>query len=160
MKGRSEVPSGRGETWVILQLLLLGALILAPMLAPEQWAAPLSAMAPWLGLVIGALGLLMVGLAAIYLGRNLTIFPKPKADGFMSDRGIYRLVRHPMYCGVILSAFGWSLWQTNLVALLISALLVIFFDRKAAQEERWLQAQYPEYADYRRRVKKLIPFIY
>ncbi|MFN7210957.1 MAG: isoprenylcysteine carboxylmethyltransferase family protein, partial [Aggregatilineales bacterium] len=59
-----------------------------------------------------------------------------------------------------LVAFGWSLWQTSLVALALSLALCLFFDRKAAQEERWLQAQYPEYAEYRRRVKKLIPFLY
>ncbi len=152
--------SGRGEFWVILQLALLTALVFAPSLAAETWSAPLAEAARLLGALIGALGGLIVGLAALYLGRNLTIFPKPKPDGFLTARGIYRIVRHPMYCGVILVAFGWSLWQTSLAALALSLALCLFFDRKAAQEERWLQAQYPEYAEYRRRVKKLIPFLY
>lgn len=159
MPNHSEI-SGRGEFWVVLQLILLTALVFAPILAPEVWSEAVADLARAFGLLSGALGLLIVGVAALYLGRNLTIFPKPKPDGFMTARGIYRVVRHPMYCGVILCAFGWSLWQTSLVALALSLALCIFFDRKAAQEERWLQAQYPEYADYRRRVKKLIPFIY
>jgi protein-S-isoprenylcysteine O-methyltransferase Ste14 len=157
MKRQTE---SRGERWVAMQLVLFSALLFAPFIAPERWSPSAMAIARPLGLVIGALGALIVALAARYLGRNLTIFPKPKADGYLTERGIYRFVRHPMYSGVLLGALGWSLWQTSGVALIISAVLLIFFDRKAAQEERWLQAQYPEYAAYRRRVKKLLPFIY
>jgi protein-S-isoprenylcysteine O-methyltransferase Ste14 len=153
-------PESRGERWVVVQLILLSALLFAPAIAPERWSPSAADLTRPLGLSIGALGILIVALAARYLGRNLTIFPKPKADGYMTERGIYRFVRHPMYCGVILCALGWSLWQTSGAALIISFALLIFFDRKAAQEERWLQAQYPEYAAYRRRVKKLLPFIY
>ena len=45
----------------------------------------------------------------------------------------------------------WLLW---------AALLVVFFDIKSRREEAWLAARFPAYADYRRRVRKLIPFIY
>ena len=45
-------------------------------------------------------------------------------------------------------------------ALLWAALLVVFFDIKSRREEAWLAARFPAYADYRRRVRKLIPFIY
>lgn len=152
--------SGRGEQWVIAQLVLLAAILLLPFGAREVWAAPLADVARPLGLLSGALGLLIVGVAAFYLGNNLTIFPRPKPEGTLTQSGIYAVVRHPMYCGVILSAVGWSLWQTSSLALLVSFALILFFDRKAAQEESWLQAHYPNYAEYRRRVKKLIPFIY
>jgi protein-S-isoprenylcysteine O-methyltransferase Ste14 len=35
-----------------------------------------------------------------------------------------------------------------------------FFDLKARREEAWLLAAYPGYAAYRRRVRKLFPFVY
>ena len=38
--------------------------------------------------------------------------------------------------------------------------LLVFFDVKARREEAWLVAAYPAYEDYRRRVRKLLPFIY
>lgn len=38
--------------------------------------------------------------------------------------------------------------------------MAIFFDTKAGVEERWLTKRFPEYAAYRRRVRKLIPFVY
>lgn len=50
------MPSGRGEFWVILQLILLTALVFAPSLAPETWSAPLAEAARLLGGLIGALG--------------------------------------------------------------------------------------------------------
>jgi protein-S-isoprenylcysteine O-methyltransferase Ste14 len=38
--------------------------------------------------------------------------------------------------------------------------LAVFLDVKSRREERWLSARYPEYAGYRTRVPKLIPFVY
>jgi Phospholipid methyltransferase len=41
-----------------------------------------------------------------YLGSNLTAVPNPKEQGTRVETGPNRLVRHPMYCGGILIAFG------------------------------------------------------
>ena len=49
---------------------------------------------------------------------------------------------------------------TRLAMPLWAALLLVFFDIKSRREEAWLVARFPAYADYRRRVRKLIPFIY
>jgi len=38
--------------------------------------------------------------------------------------------------------------------------LLVFFHLKSRREERWLVERYPEYADYQKRVKKIIPFIW
>jgi protein-S-isoprenylcysteine O-methyltransferase Ste14 len=38
--------------------------------------------------------------------------------------------------------------------------LAAFLDRKAAREERWLEEKFPDYPEYRRRVRKFIPFLY
>jgi protein-S-isoprenylcysteine O-methyltransferase Ste14 len=46
------------------------------------------------------------------------------------------------------------------LGLLAAAGLAIFFDAKASVEERWLDQRFPQYRRYRRRVRKLIPFIY
>ena len=76
------------------------------------------------------------------------------------ESGLYAWVRHPIYCGIILAAFGWALYVQGALSLLWAALLVVFFDIKSRREEAWLAARFPAYADYRRRVRKLIPFIY
>lgn len=70
------------------------------------------------------------------------------------------LARHPIYGGVILLAFGWALWVQGTLTLLWALVLTVFFDVKSRREELWLIARFPAYADYRRRVCKLLPFIY
>jgi len=69
-------------------------------------------------------------------------------------------VRHPLYSGILFMAFGWSLYANSFVGLAFDVLLLVFFDRKAAREEAWLAEKFPDYAAYRRRVKKLVPWIY
>ena len=52
-------PESRGERWVVMQLILLGALLFAPSVAPERWSAAAADLARPLGLGIGALGILI-----------------------------------------------------------------------------------------------------
>jgi protein-S-isoprenylcysteine O-methyltransferase Ste14 len=146
----------RGLRWVLIQVVLLGAIVvippdLLPRLPESLWI---------IGLVVGVAGFLLVSLGALFLGTNLTMFPSPKEDGELTQRGVYGLVRHPMYSGVLLCALGWSLVRASLPSLICTLVLGIFFDRKATREEAWLAAKYPDYADYRRRVRKLIPWLY
>jgi protein-S-isoprenylcysteine O-methyltransferase Ste14 len=57
-------------------------------------------------------------------------------------------------------SFGWGLWLHNWVTLGYAVALLIFFDIKSRFEERLLTNKFPEYAAYRKQVRKLIPFIY
>lgn len=152
----------RGGVWVAVQIVLLAAIVLVPRQIGGLPTIPdgLATLSQIAGLIVGAIGLALVGLSALYLGRNLSIFPAPVRHGELTQTGLYALVRHPMYGGVILSALGWALFRASLPALVLALILAIFFDRKAQHEEKRLAATYPEYAAYRRRVRKLIPFVY
>ena len=70
------------------------------------------------------------------------------------DRGPFALVRHPIYGGVILGFVGLSLKGGNVYAAVLSLLLVPFFYAKTEHEERLLAAQFPEYVEYRQRVRR------
>jgi protein-S-isoprenylcysteine O-methyltransferase Ste14 len=72
---------------------------------------------------------------------------------------VYGWVRHPIYGGALLSSLGWALAWLSLPGVAFTALVFVFFDRKAAFEERLLNARFPEYAAYARRVGKLLPWI-
>lgn len=65
-----------------------------------------------------------------------------------------------MYAGGIIMAYGWALAVHGWLTLGYATVLFWFADLKATREERWLAVAYPDYPDYRRRVRKLIPFIY
>ncbi|GIW25718.1 isoprenylcysteine carboxylmethyltransferase family protein [Meiothermus sp.] len=146
----------RGEWYVVGQFGLLGLLGLALWLTPS-WSPP------WLGGLgrgLAWVGLLVLLLAAWQLGRNLTALPKPRPGGYLVQEGLYRVVRHPIYCGVLLWAMGSSLAHLNLWTVGLSGLLFGLLNWKAALEERFLEQLYPEYPSYKRRVKKLIPWVY
>jgi protein-S-isoprenylcysteine O-methyltransferase Ste14 len=146
----------RGEGWVVAQFILLALVFLAPRMARGDFPAPLR----YLGLLGLATGALSGGLALRNLGRNLTPLPVPVEDGEVVRSGMYRVVRHPIYLGLILLAVGWSLWRSSLAGSILSVLLFFFFDAKARYEERWLLERYPDYDDYRQRVKRIIPWLY
>jgi len=73
--------------------------------------------------------------------------------------GPYRLVRHPIYTGMLIAVWALAV-QLGAAASLIGAALMTFgFWMKARLEERFLSAELGEaaYADYRDRTPMLIP---
>jgi protein-S-isoprenylcysteine O-methyltransferase Ste14 len=154
------------DPWVwgqftLIALVLVGVPWLATSAGPAGplgWLTGRDQVARFAGLAPLLAGGLLMLLSALHLGRNLTPATTPIAGGEMVERGLYAHIRHPMYAGLILVLWGtaWlgSNWRLALVTLLISWL---YFDRKAAAEERKLVLRYPGYADYMRRVPKLIP---
>jgi len=143
---------------VIVQwVLLLAVLVLGPA-GHEGWRyAGAVALVGWaLGIAGAGLGLAGV----LVLDCNRTGFPRPEENSHLVQRGAYGIVRHPLYASVILLAAAWALLWESTAALGVAVLLAVFLDRKARCEERWLLARFPEYAAYRRRVKRLIPWVY
>lgn len=105
-------------------------------------------------------GTVLAATGAVNLGRNLTPLPAPRENGELVVAGAYRFVRHPIYSGLIFMAFGWGVWLQSWLTIGYALLLLAFFDIKSRYEERLLQDKFPEYAAYRTRVRKLIPFVY
>ena len=110
--------------------------------------------------MITTTGVLLTVWGLSSLGDALTPFPRPLVDASLHRQGAYRLMRHPIYSGVILASFGWALWWLSVIGLVYVVAMAIFFDRKAAYEEIWLRQKYKRYTDYARRVKKFIPGLY
>jgi protein-S-isoprenylcysteine O-methyltransferase Ste14 len=152
----------RGEWYVVVQVALFALILFAPRTfrSLPAWPASLVVASRVLGilLMVGGGGLM---LAALFnLGRNVTPLPYPKEGGDIVDRGAYRLVRHPIYSGVLAMAFGWGLAVHGWLTLVYAGLLFVFLDVKSRREERWLAAKFPGYTEYARRVRKLVPFVY
>lgn len=154
------------DPWVWGQALLIAAVGLLPLIrqsaAPDGLVGRLLAPATlaWrLGALLPLLpGLFMLGWGARSLGRNLTPATEPLAEAEFVEHGAYLLVRHPIYLGVILSLWGLGWWLTSpRIGLIVVAVCYLYFDRKAAVEERRMLARFPGYEAYRRRVPKLVP---
>lgn len=112
------------------------------------------------GAVLVGAGFIAAVLGLVGLRENLTAVPRPVEGGRLIDTGVYGLVRHPIYAGIIAAAGGWGLMAASPPALVVALAILLFFDAKSRREEAWLLAAYPGYAAYRRRVRKLVPFVY
>jgi protein-S-isoprenylcysteine O-methyltransferase Ste14 len=105
------------------------------------------------GVALGVAGVLA-------LRRNLTPLPYPKDDSQRITSGAYSLVRHPIYGGALFAVFGWGLVVRGALTLGYAGLLFLFFELKSRREEGWLCTRFPEYAQYRLRVRKRVPFVW
>lgn len=106
-------------------------------------------------------GLGVFGMAFFSMKRStFTVMPDPRPGGELVTSGIYGSVRHPMYLAVLLCAVAACLayaapWKW-LASLALLAVLVV----KMRYEEQRLSERFEAYADYRKRSKALIPFIF
>jgi protein-S-isoprenylcysteine O-methyltransferase Ste14 len=161
MTPQNQAPKGSGIGFVVVQAILLGILFFGP----AHFNVDSSIEAPtglllWCGYGIFILGTVIALIAAVNLGKNLTPLPRPKENAELIQGGLYRLVRHPIYFGVIVLSIGWGVIQQSALVWLYVIVIAIFFDIKSRKEERWLVERFSTYADYQGRVRKLIPWIY
>lgn len=149
----------RGGIWVLAQVPLMLLAFIVPIRFGAGQFVPTDPV-QMVGVVVTGLGVALIAWSFASLGDALTPFPRPLDGVALHRQGAYRLMRHPIYTGVILASLGWALWWLSIGGIFCALLLAIFFDRKAAREEVWLREKYQDYPDYARRVKKFIPGVY
>jgi protein-S-isoprenylcysteine O-methyltransferase Ste14 len=145
-------------------LAVLLVLLLGRQRFPDYFSRPLlSPSATWayIGLALTAGGLAFAIWARRALGTNWSAIPSIKKDHELIQHGPYRLVRHPIYTGVLLALLGTCLSEGRVWSAFLFGMATMFLILKLKVEEGLLARQFPEaYPDYRRRVKTLIPFLY
>jgi protein-S-isoprenylcysteine O-methyltransferase Ste14 len=147
----------RGYFYVAVQFLLIALLFTAP-----RQAEPYGAISDLIGIVgvaVIALGAVILVTSFVRLGRSLTANPVPKDNGVLVTSGLYGRVRHPIYFGLLVLAFGVVLdagwWPQIIIALMLYFLLNI----KAQFEEDLLRKKYPEYKAYALKTPRFFPRI-
>lgn len=105
-------------------------------------------------------GLVICLWARAVLGRNWSGTITLKENHELIVRGPYRLVRHPIYTGLLAMVIATALVQGHLAGMFAVVLVCISFWIKSSYEEELMLKQFPDqYPAYRKRVKRLIPFI-
>lgn len=113
------------------------------------------------GLVLIALsGLLAVASLLHMQAGTFTIMPEPSRSSSLTTTGPYGYVRHPMYSAVLLGAVGASIAHAETPYLILTAALACVLLVKIRREESLLSTRYPEYAAYKLRTKKIIPYLH
>jgi protein-S-isoprenylcysteine O-methyltransferase Ste14 len=99
-------------------------------------------------LVVGSIGSFMV---LAKLGRSFSILPEART---LVTSGPYTIARHPLYAMEIVSILGMAMLYRQPAASLLSVGVVLMLVVRSHFEEKILTEAYPEYAQYRTRVKR------
>ena len=148
----------RGEGWVLIQGVLLVVVAAAGWSLGPDWSGPLRLAGIVVGIVLIAGGIVLAVRGAVDLSAAFTPLPKPREGAALVVTGVYSFVRHPIYGGLILAAFGWAISQASIVAVALAVALAAFLLVKSMREEAWLEQRFPDYAAYRARTRRLIPW--
>jgi len=104
--------------------------------------------------------LLLAIWARIYLGKNWGAPMSQKQDPELVTSGPYHYIRNPIYSGILLANIG-SVMSGSIIWLLFLIITAPYFIYSALVEEKRLMKQFPKaYAEYKRKTKRLVPFVY
>jgi len=94
------------------------------------------------------------------LNAHNTVFNKSSAKPKLITTGVYALVRHPMYFGILLVCLGFFFTSLSLLSLLVWLGFFVFYDKMASYEEQsLLQILGKQYVIYQKKVPKWLPRI-
>ncbi|WP_084426757.1 methyltransferase family protein [Aequorivita capsosiphonis] len=113
----------------------------------------------WFGVGIFVLGFVITVVAVLQLNVNLSPFPSPLPGAKLIETGVYKFVRHPIYTGLILAFFGYSIISDSGYRLLITTLLFLLFYFKTRYEEKQLIEKFPNYSEYKKRSGRFFPWV-
>jgi protein-S-isoprenylcysteine O-methyltransferase Ste14 len=105
------------------------------------------------------LGLVIAIWARVTLGGNWSARVTLKEDHELIQRGPYRIVRHPIYSGLLVMILGTAILAGQASGFLALFICFLGFWIKSRQEEKLLTRHLPGYQEYKARTKGLIPFL-
>jgi protein-S-isoprenylcysteine O-methyltransferase Ste14 len=118
-----------------------------------DWAALMAA-----GVAVTILGLLFSFWARLELGRNWSGTVTIKSGHQLIRRGPYRLIRHPIYTGMLAALLGTVATERLVSGLLGFALVLAALYRKARREESFLSQEFGQaFAEHRRHTGMFLP---
>jgi len=145
--------------------LLIAVLLLGPgdwfghSLLREQFV-PHTTLVYSIGLALAMTGAALALVSRALLGRNWSATVQLKHGHELVTDGPYRLVRHPIYTGLLTLFLGNAVMVGDWRGLLAVAIVFVSFWRKSRLEEVWLAERFGEpYRAYQARTKALIPAV-
>jgi protein-S-isoprenylcysteine O-methyltransferase Ste14 len=153
----------RSNRWVVVAFAVIG--LLAAYLPAytdrkEIWTFDGDTIR-WLGLALFVAGGALRLWPVFVLGHRFSGLVAIQPGHTLVTTGIYGVIRHPSYLGLLVNALGWALVFRSGVGVLLTALLIPPLVLRIRAEEALLSTQFgAEYAAYCARTSRLIPGLY
>jgi protein-S-isoprenylcysteine O-methyltransferase Ste14 len=124
---------------------------------PKLWSV--GPVLGWSMIALTAAGIAFMWWARFHLGKLWSGGVEVKHGHRVVDTGPYAWTRHPIYTGLILSAFAAAALRATPWAFLGATLVALGFALKARVEERFLEKEIGGYDVYRKRVPMIVPLL-
>ena len=148
---------------VVLISIYCGAILLIPFeVFRFHWLAKPGVIVSTSGLLVFLMGWIIISLS---FQSNTFAIPavklQPERQQTVIDTGVYRVVRHPMYAGAILTMIGMSLWLESYAAALLAIVASGLLMLRILIEEQVLRQGLTGYDTYTKRTRyRLIPLLW
>jgi protein-S-isoprenylcysteine O-methyltransferase Ste14 len=157
------VREDRANRWVIAAFTVIG-LLFAYLPAwtdrNELWTIDGDAVR-WVGVILYAAGGALRIWPVCVLGNRFSGLVAIQPGHTLLTAGIYSVIRHPSYLGLLVNALGWGLAFRSWAGVLLAALLVPLLLARIRSEEELLRSQFgAEYDAYCARTSRFIPGVF
>jgi len=112
-----------------------------------------------LGDTLVLIGLFIAIWARITIAGNWSARVVLKEHHELIQRGPYRVVRHPIYSGLLLMLFGTAILNGQVGSFIVLLFCACGLWVKLRREEALLSKHFPQYSDYMRHTTALVPFV-
>jgi len=157
------VREARGNRWVIAVFIIIGflnAYLPAYTDRKELWTIDGDTIR-WFGVVLFAAGGALRIWPVLVLGNRFSGLVAIQPGHTLVTSGVYGVIRHPSYLGLLINSLGWSLAFRSGVGILLTSLLIPLLITRIDAEENLLRAEFGDAYDvYCSNTWRLIPGIY
>jgi len=151
----------RVQYWLMLVIGYFLVIKSSSLPSPFDWlVVPHTRSSAWIGAFLCVCGLVFAIWARVILGRNWSGVITLKEGHEFIEHGPYRVVRHPIYTGIVAMFTGTVVAIGYFGGFLGLLLVFVSFLLKLTREEDLMLKHFPDqYAVYQIRVKRIIPFL-
>jgi protein-S-isoprenylcysteine O-methyltransferase Ste14 len=141
----------------LFPIIAVGPLFISPLLPQDRFI-----LSNFLSLPIGSLLFVLGWILIISAFFKIGVIPSLREKSNLITSGVYRLVRHPIYSGTIISVLGWTILLKSIISIFYFPIMFLLYFLTTILEEKGLIEDYgDEYLNYKLKVtKRLLPFIF
>jgi protein-S-isoprenylcysteine O-methyltransferase Ste14 len=150
------------NTLLIFRIAVPVSLITSIVIYFTRWGTFEFNLSVYVGFVLVAIGLFVRWYSIRSLGRSFQVSVTIMKDQQLIQHGIYKLIRHPSYTGLLLYYIGLGLVMHNYISILILLIGPLYAVAMRIRKEEVFLADHfgNDYLEYCKSSSRLIPFIY
>ena len=153
----------RGNRWVLVAFAVIGVLaawLPAYLDRKDIWTIGGDTVR-WTGVFLFIAGGVLRLWPVFVLGRRFSGLVAIQPGHTLVTTGVYTVIRHPSYLGLLINELGWALAFRSMAGVLLTALTIVPIIARIQAEEILLRSEFgADYDAYRSQTSRLVPGIY